>query len=514
MGGVMSKRLNVLLITGDHTRHDAVSCNLNERESSCLARIVRTPNIDRLAREGVTFTNSYTTNPICVPARATITTGNYSHRCTGVKRNSGRIRDDQVKLAEHFASCGYATYACGKLHYVPYAPPTQPRLVHGFQSVDLCESGRIIAQFDPLGRMHGLEDFHDYLKSVGWGGYARAHGIGNNDVRPAVSPLPAEHHEEAWVADRTIARLREHAARRDGRPFLMWTSFAKPHSPYDPPRPWDAMYDPRQVPGPLGDWEDDTLLDGRDIELKLRRKVYGWDKLSAEAVQVARAFYCGMMSFQDAMVGRILHYLDEAGLADSTIVIYTADHGDLLGDFGRFFKVCMFDGSVKIPFIWRAPGIIPADGPRVRDQLVGLHDILPTLAALTGCPLPRRVDGSDITPILRDAKAEGRSCFISQTADSPHQKYMVRTPRWKYVYCELGPTEELYDMTRENCEMHNLAGESGLRSVMTELRETLIRWCIENGDEAMVKDGKLAVSSAEGLAEPTFSAGVMGWRKY
>jgi len=510
----MGKPFNVLLITADHARHDAIGCNLDAGLSSSLARVVKTPNLDRLAQGGVTFRNSYTTNPICVPARATITTGNYSHRCTGSKANGGTICDGQVKLAEHFAACGYRTYAVGKLHYVPYSPPGQPRLVHGFQSVDLNEEGRILARFDPLGRQSGLEDYHDYLKGVGWGGYQRGHGIGNNDVHAAPSPLPAEHHECAWVARRAIARLREHLSAGEGRPFLMWASFAKPHCPYDPPRPWDAMYDPREVPEPLGGWECEGLLEGRDVDLRRRLQLYGWDKLSAQAVQVSRAYYCGLMSFQDAMIGRVLDFLGEAGLEDSTIVIYTADHGDLLGDFGRFFKVVMFDGAAKVPMIWRVPGVIPADGPRERDQLVGPHDILPTLCALTGCELPRSVDGQDITPLLRDADAPGRETLVVQTGDPPRQKYMVRTPRWKYVYCELGGTEELYDVTRPDYELHNLGPDPQFDSVRAELRRRLIDWCVRNGDEAMVRDGRLAASPTDDLPEPEFQAGRMGWRKY
>jgi len=510
----VGKRYNILLMSGDHARHDAAACNLDHNQSASLARVVRTPNLDRLAAQGVTFRNSYTTNPICVPARATITTGNYSHKCTDSKSNGGSIRDDQVKLAAHFASCGYAAIACGKLHYVPYAPPGEPRRVHGFQTVDLCEEGRIIGQFDPLGELTGLEDYHDYLKSVGWAGYERAHGVGNNDVHPTPSPVPAEHHEEAWVADRAIARLREHIESSPDQPFLLWASFSKPHSPYDPPRPWDAMYDPREVPLPLGGWENQESLEGCDVELKLRHKWYGWDKLSRETVQVSRAHYCGMMSFQDAMIGRVLDFLDETGLADSTIVIYTADHGDLLGDFGRFFKVNMFDASVKVPHVWRVPGLLPEDDPHVRDQFIGPHDILPTLAALTDCPLPQEVDGSDMTPILRDAGAPGRDFFIAQTMGPPQQKYMVRTPQWKYVYCEIGPTEELYDVTRADYELNNLAADPQLAAVKSQLRNVLINWCIENGDDKMVVDGELAVSSPDVLPGPEFQAGRMGWRKY
>lgn len=511
---------NILLITGDHTRHDALACNLDTKQSNCLAQVVRTPNLDRLAREGVTFLNSFTPNPICVPARASITTGNYPHKCTGSKGNGGRIRDDQVKLAEHFGERGYATFAIGKLHYVPYSPPGQPRLLHGFQRCEINEEGRMIRQFDPMGKLTGIEDYHDYLRTVGWGGYERAHGVGNNDVHPSPSPVPAEYHEEAWVVDRTIAHLRAHLERSPERPFLMWSSFTKPHSPYDPPRPWDAMYDPRTTPPPLGGWENEEVLAGRDLELITRRKGYGWDLLPEEAVGVARAYYCGMMSWQDAQIGRLLTWLGESGLADNTIIIYTADHGDLLGDFGRFFKSCFFDGSVKIPFVWRVPGVIPEDDPHSRTQLAGLQDILPTLCSLTDCPLEmeddraRKIDGQDLTPVLAGPDAPGREYYVAQTGGPPHQKYMVRTAEWKYVYTQWGAIEELYKVGGPDYELVNLAADPECRGVRKHLRRTLIQWCRANGDEDMLANGELASEPVGEIPEPQFRAGGMGWRKY
>jgi arylsulfatase A-like enzyme len=507
---------NVLLITADHMRNDALACNAAWAPSSGLGHAIQTPNLDRLAQEGVSFANAFTPNPICVPARASITTGNYPHTCTGAKSNKGRIREEQIKLAERFARSGYATYAIGKLHYAPYSPPDQPRLLHGFQYAELNEEGRILAKFDPGGELTGLEDYHDYLRAVGWGGYERAHALGNNDVHPAVSPLPAEHHEEAWVAGHSIGILERHLEEKPGRPFLIWSSFSKPHSPYDPPRPYDGMYDPRQVPAPLGDWDDEELLESRDLELIRRRWIYGWDRLSPQAVQVSRAHYAGLVSFQDSQVGRLLDWLDRAGLRDDTIVIYTSDHGDLLGDFGRFYKTCMFDGAVRIPMIWRAPGVIPTESASVREQVAGLQDILPTLCSLTGVQLGTNVDGLDLTPILQNPGAPGRETFVSQTEElrGGGQKYMVRTTNWKYVYCELGGTEELYDVRDPDGELHNRAQDPDCVAIREEMRNYLVAWCQEHGDDAMLPGGRLAVKSAEGLPPPEFSVNRLGWRRY
>jgi len=494
----MADRPNVLLITADHMRHDALACNGNP--------FVATPNLDALAARGVTFANSFTPNPICVPGRAALTTGNYPHVCTGSKDNGGRIRDGQVKIAAHFAAAGYATMAIGKLHYVPYAPPGEPRLLHGFQHAELCEEGRILGQYDRKGELRGLEDYHDYPHEVGWGGYERAHAIGNNDVHAAASPLPAEHHEESWVATRTIENLRRHLAEQPAQPFFMWSSFAKPHSPYDPPQPYDRRYDPRAIPPPIGSLE---VLSDRDPMLRTWPVAYGWERMSPEAVQNSRAHYHGMVTFQDENIGRMLAFLEQAGLADRTIIVYTADHGDLIGDFGCFFKCNMFRGSVSVPLICAGPGVSVQGSI---DPLVGLQDVLPTLAELTGSPLGQEVHGESLAGVLQGSGEQPREMYFSQCLSSPRQRYMVRTNDWKYVYHELGGVEELYEVVEDPRELRNLAGERP--EVVSELRGALLDWCREKGDDQMLDGGDLKQSDEHAADIDSFQAGRMGWRWY
>jgi arylsulfatase A-like enzyme len=496
----MPDRPNILLITADQLRGDALGCYANP--------ICRTPHLDRLAAGGVLFERAYAPNPICVPSRASITTGNYSHRATGTKRNSGRIGADQVKLAEHFAAGGYRTYACGKLHYVPYSAPNQPRLLHGFQTCDLTESGRILAEFDPRGRQAGLEDYFDYLAQVGWRGYTRGHGTGNNDVRPCRSPLPAEHHVDHWVADRAIQRLREHAASGSRQPCLMWCSFPKPHPPYDPPAPWEGLYDPRELPPPVGSAE---LLEDRNPMLEYQRRKLAHDSLSPEALQVIRAYYYGLVSFQDQQVGRVLAELDRLGLAGDTLIIYTSDHGDLMGDFGTFFKSNFLEGSVRVPLILAGPGL-PA-GQR-RRQLAGLQDLLPTLARLTDCPLPQAVDGLNLAEALRDADAPTRPVFYSQCLDDPHQSAMVTDGRWKYCYSQWGGVQELYDLQADPRELLNLATKPDYKTLSQSWRQRLIEEARRVGDDGLLVDGQLATSPLDRQELRQTPVHGMGWRWY
>lgn len=491
-------RPNVLIVTADQLRHDAVGANGNQ--------FIHTPNLSRLAATGVVFRNSFTPCPICVPARASITTGNYPHVATGRTDNSGRIRDGQPMLAEHFARAGYRTYAVGKLHYLPYNKPGEPRLVHGFQSVDLTESGRIVSAYTP-DPPRGLEDYFDYLHDVGWEGYSRAHAVGNNDVHPSPSPLPAEHYVDQWIARTTIRRIDEHRSASGDRPFLLWMSFPKPHAPLDPPEPYHRLYDPRYLPKP---WGEAALLEEKSPVLRAHRTHYNWERMSPQAIQVARAHYFGLVSFQDYCIGQVLDYLEATGQREETVIVYTADHGDLLGDFNCFFKSNFLEGSVRVPFIWSAPAHIP--GGRSSDALVGLQDILPTLATIAAAPLDAPVHGIDLTGPLTGKRASAREVYVSQCGARGELSMMAFDGRWKYIYAEPGGFEELYDLESDPHELDNLARDA--EAECRAWRNRLVEWCRASGHTSMLDGDGLVRKPLDGQREAGFRHSSMGWRWY
>ena len=487
---------NILVFFADQMRADTLGCAGHP--------LVKTPHLDDLAESGVIFRNAYTPDPICVPARAAFTTGKYPHRCTGSKNNSGRIRDGQPKIAETLGWNGYITYSSGKLHYDPYSPPGEPRLLHGFQHCSLAESGRILKTFDPKGETPGLEDYHDYLKEAGWSGYERAHGVGNNDIHPAPSPLPREHYVDGWVADRAIEYLDFHEKKHRDSPFFLFVSFPKPHAPYDPPRPYDAMYDPRAVPPPLTRRDDSKMIPTKIHE----RITHGWDIFSPETVQLTRAYYYGQVSYQDQQVGRVLSALGETGRREDTIVIYTADHGDMLGDFGFFAKSCFYNGSVRVPLI------VSGTGKHESDALVGLQDILPTVAALTGIDIDEELDGRSLAPVLRGEPFEERDVFVSTCFDDPRQLFMAADKRFRYSYSQMGGIEELYDLENDPDELTDLVKEPACRDVLENLRTRLIRWLEEMEDASALRDGRLRICDDDILESAKFEPGTMGWRWY
>lgn len=497
----MSRRPNILLITADQMRWDALGCMGNP--------VIRTPNLDALAARGVLFRNAFTPNPICVPARASIMTGNQPPVCTGSKKNSGRIRDGQPLLPERLKTAGYRTYALGKLHFVPYSAPGEPRLVHGFEHVELTESGRILAQFDPRGEREGLEDYIDYLKSVGYGGYSRAHGIGNNDVRPCRTPLPQEHTVDHWVADRTLAQLARHRRECPERPFFIWMSTPKPHSPYDPPDPYDKLYDPRVIPPPFG---DESLLDQKNPHIESIRVRHAQESLSPEARRVIKAYYYGCITWMDAMIGRVLDQLERDGLRDNTLVLFTADHGDLMGDFGAWFKSNHLNGSVRIPFVAAGPGV--ARGA-VCDALVGLEDILPTFTAAAGVSAGQPVQGLDLSTVLRAGAGAVRDVYYSSTLEGDSSSAMICDGAWKYVYSAGNATEELYDQRHDPGELVNRALEPDHRDRREAMRACLIERAQALRDEKLFVNGGLVRSQVDREAlRRERVAPAMGWRWY
>jgi arylsulfatase len=493
------KRPNLLFVNADQFRGDCLHCDGNE--------LISTPNYDNLAENGIRFSRAYTPNPICVPGRATMITGNYSHKCTGRKSNGGAIFDDQIKLPQLLAENGYETYASGKLHYSPYTPPGEPDTLNGFQHAALAESGRMLSAFDPKDELGGVEAYADYLKDVGWKGYSRGHGIGNNDMHPAASPLPEEHHVDAWVATQALEYLEYHKENHDDKPFYLNVGFPKPHAPYDPPRPWDSMYSPLDMPVPY------INRDGKERNAygDHNAVTHGTPLFSPETVQNARAHYYGLVSFQDQQFGRLVKYLKDNDLYDNTIIIFTADHGDMLGDFGWFFKCVMNEGSCRIPFLMSYPEGMK--GGMVSDEFVGLQDILPTVASLTGIELAKEVDGIDLSPLMQNREFTGRDYIISYSLETPYQTYMVRSDKWKYIYSEANGCEEFYDMSKDPGEEWNLSDSTELKSIIDEHRENMIKWAKENGDTKIFKDGKLLATKVD-REEFEFRPNVLGWRWY
>ena len=463
-------RPNVLFITADQFRGDFLSCAGHPA--------VRTPHLDALGAQGAFLPHSYAPVPVCVPSRYAYMTGR-TPISFGMRGNAGmRIPADALTLPAAFAGAGYRTAAIGKMHFTPWTEP------YGFETFVVSEEGRQWRAGD--GRGGRGDAYQRYLRDVGWGGYERGHGIGNNDVRTATSPLPLEHYHTTWATRTTQSWIAEHVSSSPRRPFFAWCSYTKPHSPYDPPEPYDRLYDARTFPPPVGGLEDLQALSPHYREEVNR---HFWDSLGPEQVQRARAFYAGNVTLIDHCVGQLRQTLAGLGVSRDTVVCFTADHGDLLGDHGLFFKANFFRGAWHVPFFLYAPGRVEHLGAVPRFSVS--EDVYPTLLSLAGVPLPDPsvLHGVDLS---RDLQG-GPATVCGSVGRPPNQIHSARTLRWAYTLHPRGAYEELYDLQADPGERRNLAGgaapggaSAAPGAVIEDLRARLGAWLSARGDSSSV----------------------------
>lgn len=447
-------RPNVLLITADQLRYDCLGVAGN--------RVIRTPHIDALARSGINFENAYTPATICVPARQSILTGQTpsAHGAMTVRSAIPEGRDTLVKrLRDH----GYDTAAVGKMHFWPvYAD-------YGFDHMELAEQD---------GPGWQIDDYHaGYLKERGlvdqWDLWDQQEPY--RKEAPAsywehygatASELPDEHYHTTWIADRTIAWLE---ARDPDEPFFAWASFIKPHHPFDPPRPYDTLYDPQEVPLPSRDelWQSKPLL----TELGDPRLGY-FDTRSMREDDLRRviAMYYGLITHLDHHLGRIVAALERLGLAETTTVVFTSDHGDYLGQYGLFLKHpnVPYDPLARVPLIVRPAGARPETlGTRAR-ALVSTMDLLPTVLAGAGIDVPAYVQGRDLSSVLDDPATVLNEPVFVETG--PYRA--VRTERYTAIHAGTTGTTELYDAIDDPHQTRDLSAE--LPEIVEQHRRLLL----------------------------------------
>jgi arylsulfatase A-like enzyme len=459
-----TRRPNVLLIMTDQHRADLMTCAGN--------RLVPTPNLDRLAARGVRFTRAYCSFPACAAARTSVMTGLYAHR-HGVLSNQDQL-DWRVRTVAHeFAERGYHTALLGKMHF-------NGGSLHGFDyfvSINdwLMYLGPKAPLFaneianDPFAP-HVFNTVYDdgsglpEIKGAWPKGNPWVGKVERLDFSSTVSKLDAEDHLDAFLAREAVKFLRQH---RD-QPFFLVVGFMKPHAPFFPPRQWAEQYPPDKVElPPVGD----ISTYPKHVVNRIRH-IQG---LGEQRLRALRAGYFGNLAFVDTQIGEVCKALEEERLADNTIVIYTSDHGAMLGDHGLYEKMCMFEPSVAVPLIVSCPGRV-AEG-KVAHGIVENMGIYPTLMELLGWKTPRNIDARSFARALRDPDWPGQPAAFAQFNPTPKAvgEYMIRTPKYKYIH-NVGSTPELYDEEADPGEFVNLAGRPEHKKIEDDLRRQLLRW--------------------------------------
>lgn len=466
----MPTQPNILLMMADQFRADAMGCAGNSH--------IRTPGLDRMAAEGVRFTNGYTPVPVCIAARHSTLMG---QRCADTGRFENNIPNPEpllYTLPQLLGAAGYHTRAIGKMHWKPM------RNHHGFHRMELQEETPAFREDD---------DYLLYLKEHGWGHLRQAHGVRNILYHmPQVSPLPEAHHASTWVADRTIEFLRRHKRTQPQRPFFCWTSWIHPHPPFNPPESFASLYKPDALPLPVN---FDRPIESLAPACRRLARYDGCWNAPPERRRKIKAAYYACVSLVDKGVGRVLETLDALGLSEDTLVLFVADHGEMLGDHNLMQKCVPFEASTRIPFLMRMPGRVAAG--QAREDFATLLDIMPTALELAGAayPGPRPLAGTSLLGRAGGGLAAERETAVIEYGAPPHRWLTLRKASWKYNYYVQDGWEELYDLAADPHECTNLllgSPASAHRLRADEFKETLAAWEKQHGfAESLGEDGSL-----------------------
>ena len=444
-------RPNIILITSDQHRADC----LGVAGHPCVA----TPHLDQLADSGICFDQAHVDAPVCIPARTTLVTGIQSHRY-GMCSYSEDYRVDRPRdrfLGALLTRAGYQTELIGKRHW-----HTDPAFRGGFENVTP------LALLGEERRRHGRP-------------YGTT-GLGANEVHAGLSQYPPELQSTDWLIDQSIAFLRH---RRDpAQPFCLWVSLIDPHPPFIIHEPYYSMYDHDAIPEPVqADWADAA---DAPIAFRFYREAFADHRMTAAQIRKARAVYYGMITNIDYQLGRLFGELLGQGLWDESCIVYSSDHGELLGDYGSFFKSRMLEAAARVPLIVKAPASWQTAPGRRSDALVEWADLLPTFCSMAQADIPDDVSGTDLNPLLRDEVTSIRSHWHGQV-DNQHA---WRDAQYKYCYFADDGAELVFDLANDPLEQQDLSGDAELTD---RLRRQFIAHLQEEGHTHVDAEGRLRV---------------------
>lgn len=426
-------RPNIILIICDQMRGDAIGADGN--------KIVQTPNIDALASKGTLFHHAYSAVPSCLPARSILWTGqNQWHAgVLGMGRGQGQIPNDfPHTLAGELTKAGYRTHLVGKGHFHPQRTPM------GFETMELDESGRMA---DSDHRMWFEEHTPD-------GVTPDDHGVDWNSWHARPWHTEEHLHPTYWTMTRSLEFLETHDHEK---PFFLNISFARPHSPYVPPKHYFDMYYQNETPAPhVGEWA--KMHDDPEVAVDPN----AWrGKMTPEQIRRARAGYYGSISFIDTQIGRLMNWMRRHASKDlaNTWFLFTSDHGDMQGDHNLWRKTYAYEGSARIPFLVVSPKQQDQSERKIADEVVELRDVMPTLLEAACVPLPSTVDGQSLVPLLCKPAIHWRTYIHGEhcTCYSEEQEMQFVTDgRRKFIWLPRIAREQFFDLEQDPGECCNL----------------------------------------------------------
>lgn len=463
------KKPNVLLIMADQMRGDCMGCAGHPA--------VETPWLDMLASEGTRFANAYTASPSCVPARATLMTGmNQWH--TGILGMGSGMKQISSHYAHtlpgELANAGYHTKGVGKMHFSPM------RALNGFHATEVDESSRSDNELIK-------SDYRIWFDETAPAGLGyRDHGVDFNSWMARPSHLPEYLTPTHWTASRAVDFL---AKRDPEKPFFLKCSFARPHSPYDPPQVYYDMYiNNPDIPKPyVGEWCDIYKNDGiHDVNA-------WWSPRSERETHRARAAYYGNITFIDHSIGRLIADLRRWKLYNDCWIIFTSDHGDMLGDHHLWRKTYAYEGSAHIPLIIRPPMKSGYAHGQVIDRVTELRDIMPTILDMAGLQIPDTCDGRSLLPLMRGEDTPWREYIQGEHCacySKTQENYYVTDGHKKFIWLDNLGVEQFFDLDNDPGECVNRIDSPAYLEDVEKWRGFLIQE-LNGRDCGLVKDGKL-----------------------
>ena len=515
---VMSK-LNILLITSDQQHWNTLGQFNSE---------VQTRALDKLAEQGTTFTRAYCPNPTCTATRGCLITGKYPSQ-HGAYSLGTKVPESEPTVGEHFREAGYRTALVGKAHFQPLRGTEEfPSLesypilqdldfwqdfdepYYGFDHVELTrnhtDEAHVGQHYALWMEEKGLTNWRDYFRSP----------TGNNDSQKRKWLIPEEYHYNTWIAERTNSLLSEYRDRE--QPFFMWASFFDPHPVYLVPEPWDTMYDPNNVTVPgVFPGEHDANPPHFQLTQQPNPDFSAWQEPNGNAMhgfhshlhdrdELAKdiACYYGMVSCMDTYIGKIIDHLDDLGLADNTLVVFTSDHGHYFGHHGLIAKGSFhYDDGIKVPMIARLPDRIPAGTHS--HSLQSLVDYAPTFLAFSGLDIPHEMTGISQVDVWEGDETQTREHVIVENRHQPttiHMKTYIDTQYKITVYFDRD-YGEIFDLQNDPNELQNLWSDTELRAQLMEkfLRAEMLK------EEPLTEHSKSLPHKSEAMYIKSYNAG-------
>ncbi|MFF1829702.1 sulfatase [Paenarthrobacter sp. NPDC058040] len=518
------RRPNVLFFIADQLRADHVGFGGND--------IVRTPNLDALAAKSTVFTNATVANPTCMPNRASLMTGRWPS-AHGTRCNGITLDPLTQTVPGSLASSGYRTVGVGKLHHQNMGWEFEPHQAEEIRSTDPLLLDTAVGDAHIRNLAPGWDqwenreahdkrfialpaDYYGYQQVdlvIGHGDrpgghyvhWARERGVdpealGGPEQSGSLyggwdqvyqTAIPAEAHPTSYVSEKAIEHLKD-AAGQD-QPFFMFVSFPDPHHPFSPPAGYSELYDPAELPLPLG-FEQDHGRSPEHIRTMIEHRgtpnpdpTMTWAATPEQYRHAAAAQY-GLITMMDEHIGRILDELERQGLAEDTIVVFTSDHGDLFGDHGLMLKHFVHYRAVtNVPLVVHVPGGIPGR----TDALVSSADIAPSLLELTGSAGFRGIQGRSLVPLLTGATAQHRSALLVEEEQPFGLDGLPGPVRMRTVITKEGRLTryfgtdimELYDHRSDPGELVNLSGNPSAAGLEDRLLRTMLEEMAGVADE-------------------------------